>query len=290
MRILHASLWLISAVLHGAAPQKVILIGIDGLSSEGLQRAQAPNLRALMRRGSWTLKARAVLPTSSSPNWASILMGAGPEIHGVTSNDWQRDKFEIAPACLDPQGDAIFPTIVGQLRAHRPNAKIAAFYHWADFGRLIEKNRANLSEHLKTAPLTAAAAIAYWKAEKPDLLLIHFDEVDHMGHEHGWGSPEYLAEIERSDELVGRIAAAVGEDGVILVVSDHGGIEKKHGGGSMAELETPWIAAGRGIVANREIEPPVSVTATAPTVVQWLGIPPHPCWTAKPLAIFTAPR
>ncbi len=271
-----------------AGQQKVVLIGIDGLSADGLRRATAPNLRALMKRGSWTLKGRAVMPTSSSSNWASILMGGGPELHGVTSNEWERDKFEIAPACLDPQGDAIFPTIVGQLRAQRPQAKIAAFYHWDGFGRLFERNRANVAEPIKTTPQTAAAAIAYWKAEKPDLLLIHFDEVDHIGHEHSWGSPEYLAEIERNDELVGRIAAAVGDDAAIFVVSDHGGTGKKHGGNSMAELEVPWIAAGRGIAANRELSLPLSVADTAPAMARVLGIEPHACWTTRPPDIFTS--
>jgi len=46
-----------------------------------------------MREGAWTLHARGVMPTVSSPNWASMIMGAGPEQHGVTSIDWQPYKF-----------------------------------------------------------------------------------------------------------------------------------------------------------------------------------------------------
>jgi len=77
--------------------EPVMVIGIDGLSAAAFERAKLPHLRALADRGAYTMKARGVLPTVSSPNWGSVLMGAGPEQHGITSNDWQRDKYEIEP-------------------------------------------------------------------------------------------------------------------------------------------------------------------------------------------------
>jgi arylsulfatase A-like enzyme len=54
----------------------------------------------------------------------------------------------------------------------------------------------------------------------------------------------------------------------------------------MAELEVPWIAAGREIVAGQEIELPVSVMDTAPAMARVLGIEPHRCWAARAPAIF----
>ena len=50
---------------------------------------------------------------------ASMIMGAGPEQHGVTSNEWETNKFEIAPTVVGPGG--MFPTIFGLLRAQRPS-------------------------------------------------------------------------------------------------------------------------------------------------------------------------
>ena len=52
---------------------RVILIGVDGLGGEAVDRADCPNLRALMRRGAWTLKgvrkSRSLLgyPVASAP-------------------------------------------------------------------------------------------------------------------------------------------------------------------------------------------------------------------------------
>ena len=60
----------------------VILIGIDAWGAYSMNKANIPNIRSLMANGSYNLKKRSVLPSSSAPNWASMYMGAGPELHG----------------------------------------------------------------------------------------------------------------------------------------------------------------------------------------------------------------
>ncbi|MBM3290894.1 MAG: hypothetical protein FJY92_12150, partial [Candidatus Hydrogenedentes bacterium] len=119
----------------------VVVIGVDGMAPFGIEAADTPNLDALMKRGAYTMHARAVMPTSSSPNWASMIMGAGPEQHGVTSNEWQLDKHAIDPIAKGPGG--MFPTIFSVLREQRPAAHVAVLHHWGDFGRLLEKDAVN---------------------------------------------------------------------------------------------------------------------------------------------------
>ena len=52
----------------------VVIVGVDGLSPDGIRKAATPNLHRLMKSGASTLHARAVMPTVSSPNWASMRM------------------------------------------------------------------------------------------------------------------------------------------------------------------------------------------------------------------------
>ena len=91
--------WLFTGLLLGAlsAPAQqarhVVVFGVDGLSPKGIEKAPTPVMHALMQNGLWTLHARAVLPTVSSPNWAAMIMGAAPDVTGVTSNNWQPDKY-----------------------------------------------------------------------------------------------------------------------------------------------------------------------------------------------------
>jgi predicted AlkP superfamily pyrophosphatase or phosphodiesterase len=266
----------------------VIVFGVDGLSSRGVENAQTPVMHGLMENGLWTLRARAVIPTVSSPNWAAMIMGAAPDFTGVTSNEWQPDKHEITPFCDDSLGHP--PTIFGLIRKARPEAKTALFTDWPDFARLIEPSAVS-KVFAKDGDERAVVeqAIRYLASEKPALTLIHVDHVDHAGHTIGWDTPEYRRAVERADELLGLVMKALDESGlrketVVLVTADHGGHQKKHGAMIQQDIEIPWIAAGPGLPRNRKISYPVSTTQTAPTMAQWLGITASDCWLARPVS------
>src|SRR5210317_164811 len=113
----------------------VILIGVDAMSPDGIVNAETPVLDNLMQNGAYTLNARGVLPTSSSTNWASMVSGAGPEQHGVTSNGWERDDYTLPPVITGTED--IFPTIFGVAREQRSDLEMGAIYTWSGFGRLI---------------------------------------------------------------------------------------------------------------------------------------------------------
>src|SRR5436190_405779 len=129
------------------AVEHVVVIGCDGFGSVGFTASNAPVLHKLMGKGAWTRHARGVLPTVSSPNWASMIMGAGPAQHGITSNEWETNKFEIAPIAVGSAG--IFPTIFGVVREQRPKARIAVVHDWDGFARLLEPKAPDLIENVK---------------------------------------------------------------------------------------------------------------------------------------------
>src|ERR1035438_2383264 len=116
-----------------SAEPHVIVIGVDGLSIDGIVTAGGPALRELMARGAWSLEARGVMPALSSPNWMSMITAAGPEQHGITSNGYLKRMQEIVPACQDESGG--FPNIFGALRAQRPASRIAIFHDWPGIWR-----------------------------------------------------------------------------------------------------------------------------------------------------------
>ncbi len=267
---------LLSAALYG---QRVMVIGIDGLSTAAFEKAQLPNLKALMGRGAYTLKARGVLPTVSSPNWGSILMGAGPEQHGVTSNEWQRDKFEIEPLCKGPEG--IYPNVFGVLKAAKPKLHLAAIYDWDGFGRLFDRGAATHAVHVLKSEETTKAAVEYWNTRKPDFLFVHLDDVDHAGHEHAWESAKYFEEAGRIDGLVGMLVEAAGR-ALVIVVSDHGGTDKKHGNANMNDLQIPVIVAGPK-VKQGEMKVAVNIYDLAPTITGAFGVAGDDCWIGKSL-------
>jgi predicted AlkP superfamily pyrophosphatase or phosphodiesterase len=264
----------------------LVVIGCDGFGSVGFTPSNTPVLHRLMGEGAHTLHARGVMPTSSSPNWASMIMGAGPEQHGVTSNDWETNKFDIAPTVRGSGG--IFPTIFGLLREQRPASKIACVHDWDGFGRLVEPRAPDILENVKGSPDTAKRAVEIIKAQKPTFLFVHFDDVDHAGHTFGWKSAEYFATVEQIDSLIGDLLTALNDAGirdqtVVLMTADHGGNGKSHGGNTMQELEIPWIISGPGIKRNHEIATPVNTYDTAATIALLFGLKPPEGWIGQPV-------
>lgn len=283
---------LVLLLLGSSAPaavrgiEHVVVIGIDGLAAQGVRRVDPPQLRRLRKTGASTLKARAVMPTSSSPNWASMISGAGPDLHGVTSNEWQPWKVTRPPAAVGPGG--IFPTIFGVLREQRPDAVIGVFHDWKDFGRLLETNAPNVLQHVKDAIETTETAIKYLRKAKPHFLFVHFDGVDHAGHGFGWTSPQYDHALALADSLIGAILDAIGEAGLagrtlVLVTADHGGKGTRHGGDSPEETEIPWILNGPGVRRGVTLRGPVQTFDTAPTLAHIFGLQAPSCWIGRPV-------
>jgi len=264
----------------------VLIVGVDGLSPEGIRIAATPVLERLMREGASSMRARAVMPTSSSSNWASMIMGAGPEQHGITSNDWQRQTHSIPPTTTGAEG--IFPTIFGAAREAHPTAAIGVFHDWDGFGRLVDASSCTVVTDTDGPLDTTARAVAFIESERPLLTFVHLDHVDQAGHTHGWHTASYLEAVAVADRLIGDLLAALdrksmADDTLVMVSSDHGGIAKGHGGATLAEIEIPWIARGPGIRPGTVITAPINQYDTAATVAHALEIAPPAGWIGRPV-------
>ena len=303
MRIILISLFLIPLFggAQGIRPDidHVIVIGVDGMSPDGIQNANTPTIDSILKVAAFTWKCQAVLPTSSSPNWASMIMGAGPDKHGITSNAWQPHKQTLELECegtkRNGKPSGMWPTIFGELRRQKPAAKIACFNDWLAFNRLFEKG---VVDKQRDAILLQAAshhgykgitrmASNYFKKKKPDFMFVHLDHVDHAGHHDGHGTPAYYDAVGVADEMIAKIIEAVKASGVaertiILITADHGGKDHGHGGDSPEEVNVPWILTGTSVV-NGELSVHVNTYDTAATLAYLLGIKAPDCWVGKPI-------
>lgn len=269
----------------GPKASHIIVIGVDAMSPNGIINAETPVLDSLMKMGAYTLNARGVLPTSSSTNWASMVSGAGPEQHGVTSNEWERDDMNFPPVTTGTE--PIFPTIFGVARTQRPELEIGAIYTWSGFSRLIERSALNYDYNGNGDDDTTEKAIAYIKDKKPNFLFVHFDDVDHAGHTHGHRTPEYYAAVSHADSLIGKIVQSVKEAGIMeqtvfIISADHGGIGYGHGGETLDELEIPFIISGKGIKKGYPIKDLIYTYDNAATVAYVLGLQEPQAWIGRP--------
>lgn len=264
----------------------VIVIGVDGLSPDGVMKADAPTLRDMMEHGSWSMNARGVLPTSSGANWASMINGAGPEQHGVTNNEWQVGEFNFPTSVAGSGG--FFPSIFQVLADQQPESEVGSVYHWEGFGSLYDHRFVDYDVHGNDEDETATLAVAYIKAKQPAFLFVHLDHVDGAGHAYGHGTPQYYQAVAKADTLIDNIRqattdAGIADDTVILVTSDHGGVGKGHGGESLAELEIPWIAYGKDINPGTRLYLPINTFDTAATAAWLLGAKIPYAWIGRPV-------
>lgn len=283
------------AILMAACTQQrkpvaehVILIGLDGWGSYSVEKAEMPNVKALMEQGASTLQKRAVLPSSSAVNWASMFMGACPELHGYT--EWGSKTPEI-PSRVKIEND-IFPTIFQLLRKAEPHAEIGCLYEWDGIKHLVDtlstSHYAQTPDNRKYTDELKNMACTYIKEKKPMLAGIVFDNPDHVGHDSGHDTPQYYANLKELDKYVGEIIEATKESGIydntiFIVTSDHGGINKGHGGKTLMELETPFIIAGKGIRKGITIEQSMMQFDCASTIARIFRLEQPQVWIGRPM-------
>lgn len=89
------TIWVLESTSQVKKIKHVILIGIDGFGAYALPDADMPVLKQLMLTGSWSLKARSVLPSSSAVNWASMLMGTALLYTDIPSGIVKRRRYRL---------------------------------------------------------------------------------------------------------------------------------------------------------------------------------------------------
>lgn len=281
-------LFLCSIGFYGLNAQEikhVVLIGTDAFGAYAYHKADMPNLKKLAENGVWSDKARVVLPSSSAVNWASILMGASPTLHGYT--EWGSRTPEIPSVVTSQYGK--FPSIYTLLREQKPNSKTAVIYSWDGIEYLVEKEIVDFNIYTKNNEELTADTTAYIiRTEKPTFTFIHFNEPDAIGHSAGHDTPEYYAELENVDRRIGKIVQAVKDAGieketVIMVVSDHGGINKGHGKKSMQEVEVPVVISGPGIKKGHQLKSVIIDYDYAATIAQMFDLEIPQAWRGQPI-------
>jgi len=143
--------------------EHVVFIGLDGWGSYSVEKADMPHVKQLMSEGCYTLQKRTVLPSSSAVNWASMFMGAGPELHGYTT--WGSQTPDLPPRELNRNG--MFPNIFNLLRESVPEAEIGAIYEWEGIKYLVDTLSLNYYQHVpndnKHNTALTEAAVKYIK-------------------------------------------------------------------------------------------------------------------------------
>jgi predicted AlkP superfamily pyrophosphatase or phosphodiesterase len=254
---------------------RVAFFMLDGVRPDALAAARCPNVAGLIARGASTLTATGVMPCITLPNHATIFHSVPPARHGITSNEWQ----------------PMARPVPGLFEAARAGGlRTAMLYNWEPLRDLARPGSLDAaffrsSQHDSDGDdLTAAAAVELLRRDRPDFIFVYFGTVDAVGHDHGWMSAEYLAQLERVDAALGGVLAALGDDFAVVVQADHGGHDRDHGLPIPEDLTVPWMAAGPGLCRGHRIQAPVTHLDTAPTIAHLLELAAPREWEGRAVA------
>ncbi len=221
------------------------IIGIDGMGNFCKDTA-TPRMDEIFENGAKTLRALSLFPTISAQNWGSMLLGAEPEVHGLTNGGISRREY----------ANRELPSVFTSVRQAYPDSVLCSVSNWEPINRGIIEH--DVGVFLQTAPdgeTTAEKAAECVRTKKPDLLFVHIDDPDGAGHRHGYGTKGHLDCITNVDAMVGRIYDAYVQSGIIedtlfIVITDHGGSGRGHGGYTDGEKYIFFALRGRTVSAS----------------------------------------
>lgn len=256
--------------------QHVVIISIDGLRPDALELADAPVLDGLKMRGAYSPNAKAVVPSHTMANHASMLGGMVPDKHGVFWDILYAEAPRVkGPTLFNVAHDAGLSTmmVVGKPKLEYlvlPNS--VDKFIGQDFSDTDVKNQ----------------AIGLIKAGLPNVLFIHFPDVDRTGHDLGWMSPGQLQAVALADSSIGEVLAALEGGGylsstLLIVTSDHGGHDGTHGSDMPEDTTIFWLAVGPGVPAGVTLSSSINTYDTAATALYALNLPIPAEWDGKPI-------
>lgn len=295
--------------------KRVLVIGIDGCRPDALRQqvdsGNAPNIAGLVANGTvtWNAYAGGTLgtstqqPTISGPGWASILTGTWTNRHNVVSNSTPAYEQPTVPGFyLASQA----PHFARRLKEAVPTTYFSSISSWGwveDY--LIAAQPTWLDHHTKGVGSSyptrdgdvANKAVAQLGSTDPDVMFLHFDQVDGAGHANGFSTtvPAYMTAITSVDTLIGNVLTALtsrpqyaSEQWLILLTTDHGGIGTSHGGQSLEERTIFFIVSGGGVPVGVSTASPGHAAVPA-TAMRYLGVGIPAAWILAEDGFVTGP-
>lgn len=239
---------------------KVIVLSFDSLSAEDWSTLkQHPNFNKLISNGCYSKEVNSVYPSLTYPAHASVLTGKMPRKHGIVSNtklqptkhspDWRWYHSEIHGKTLLTQAQKanltvasiLWPVTAGapiaynmpEIFPNRPwqnQTSISLLAGKKRYQILMNERHGHLRKGLEQPFLddyAHACALDTLRNYQPDLLLVHYTDLDTQKHQHGINSTDQKDAIKRLDQRIGdyfKLIKQMGweENTSLIIFGDHG--------------------------------------------------------------------
>ncbi|MFZ7943134.1 alkaline phosphatase family protein [Neobacillus sp. 19] len=242
----------------------LIIISFDCLSALDYPILKdLPHFQSLLKNGTYVENVETIYPSVTYPCHATIVTGNYPNRHGVINNtllqpgrpspdwNWYRNciqgttlydeakKANLTTAALlwPVTGKANIDYNMPEIFANRPwqnQILVSLMSGTPSFQWDLNKRYGHIRKGLSQPELddfVLESAVDTIKTKKPNLLMVHFTDLDTQRHDHGFSSEEAIAAIHRHHKRLGRILAALHESGIhenatVAVLGDHSALDE----------------------------------------------------------------
>ncbi len=210
----------------------VILVGVDGLRWDAIDRNPAPALRTLAKDGVRAEGLISVMPSVTFVNFYAIATGLYANHTGVVSNlSYSRKTGHLMERDTHGQsewwgGEPIWVT------AEKQGLTTAAMFWLGSEAKIAGKRPTYWYPYQHNKPKEERVQqVLDWLAlpqeTRPRLITLYFSDVDSAEHRYGPETPEEAAAILGVDKNIGDLVAGIEALGMqdqvnVIVVSDHG--------------------------------------------------------------------
>jgi len=260
---------------------RVMIITFDGLRPDAIEAADMTNVKALMQSGAYSLRAQTIMPSNTLPAHSAMVTGTCPAKNAVRWNEYvPQNGYALGVDIFDLTHAVGLRTVIvtGKEKLRQLTEPGSTdFFGFVD--NTDDKKDKITLENMAVEQIKQGFG----------LMLVHFPDGDIAGHENGWLSPQQLRAYRKNDNALGLFIKTLKNKGLyegtlFIITADHGGRQTnpKHGENVPEIMTIPWIINGPQIVPG-EIQSPVYIIDTAPTVAFALGLPLQPEWDGAPV-------
>jgi predicted AlkP superfamily pyrophosphatase or phosphodiesterase len=213
----------------------LLLISIDGVRYDYLEKANLPTFELLINGGLKADSLQQIFPTKTFATHYSMVTGLHPDRSGVVANSmWDPEReARFSMGNRDAVGDGYWYEGEPIWNTVEKAGKQAATYFWPGSEAEIGGIRPTIwmpYDGDATHDERVAQVLAWLdmpEQARPDFLTLYFSVVDSAGHRHGPDHPEVVSALQEVDRALGLLVEGLQQRDLlnnmhILVTSDHG--------------------------------------------------------------------
>ena len=220
--------------------RKVLVISVDGLVGRELEKKVPTHIAELIKKGKYSFGAITDQNTSDVASWVTLMTGYNSNKHNIID-----DSYLPSASSDNPHGDISFsPSLIYRLESLEASLNTSIVVQDDGLANILLMDADNNVLAADDAKAKQEAITILQKEKAPDFMVVQFKDVLKAGKKSRFSADEaeYATAIQEVDNKIGEIVKALDdrenkayEDWLIVVTSNHGGIDNSYGGESFAE-------------------------------------------------------